>query len=40
MRLLIVEDEADLAAALQVGLRREGYAVDVAPDGASALERL
>ena len=40
MRLLIVEDEADLAAALQVGLRREGYAVDVAPDGASALDRL
>jgi DNA-binding response OmpR family regulator len=37
---LIVEDEADLAAALQVGLRREGYAVDVAPDGASALDRL
>ena len=40
MRLLIVEDEADLAAALQVGLRREGYAVDLAPDGESALERL
>jgi len=40
VRLLIVEDEADLAAALQVGLRREGYAVDVAPDGASALDRL
>ena len=40
MRLLIVEDETDLAAALQVGLRREGYAVDVAPDGESALERL
>jgi DNA-binding response OmpR family regulator len=40
VRLLIVEDEVDLAAALQVGLRREGYAVDVAPDGAAAIERL
>ena len=40
MRLLIVEDEADLASALRVGLRREGYAVDVATDGATALERL
>ena len=39
MRLLIVEDETDLAAALRVGLRREGYAVDVVADGASALER-
>jgi DNA-binding response OmpR family regulator len=40
VRLLIVEDEADLAAAVRVGLRREGYAVDVAPDGAAAIERL
>jgi DNA-binding response OmpR family regulator len=31
MRLLVVEDEQDLAAALARGLRREGYAVDVAP---------
>ncbi|MCU1422451.1 MAG: DNA-binding response regulator [Microbacteriaceae bacterium] len=37
MRLLIVEDEADLADALADGLRREGYLVDVARDGASAL---
>ena len=37
MRLLIVEDEADLADTLADGLRREGYLVDVARDGASAL---
>jgi len=40
VRLLIVEDETDLAAALQTGLRREGYAVDTAADGAAAVERL
>ncbi len=33
MRLLIVEDEADLATALARGLRRSGYAVDIAADG-------
>lgn len=37
MRLLLVEDEADLADALADGLRREGYLVDVAADGAAAL---
>lgn len=40
MRLLVVEDETDLADALAKGLRREGYAVDVASDGAAALDRL
>ncbi len=40
MRLLVVEDEVDLAEALARGLRREGYAVDVANDGAAAVERL
>ncbi len=40
MRMLIVEDEPDLSAALQVGLRRDGYAVDAASDGAAAIERL
>jgi len=40
MRLLVVEDEVDLADALARGLRREGYAVDVAHDGADALEHL
>ena len=37
MRLLIVEDESDTAAALARGLRREGLAVDVAEDGQEAL---
>lgn len=40
MRLLVVEDEVDLAEALGRGLRRDGYAVDVAHTGAEALERL
>ncbi|MCU1351259.1 MAG: hypothetical protein JWM05_468 [Acidimicrobiales bacterium] len=40
MRLLVVEDEADLADALARGLRREGYAVDVANDGSGAIDRL
>lgn len=39
MRILVVEDEADLAAAVAAGLRREGYATDIASDGASALDR-
>jgi DNA-binding response OmpR family regulator len=37
VRLLVVEDERDLADAIAVGLRREGYAVDVAHDGEDAL---
>ena len=37
MRVLVVEDERDLADALVEGLRREGYAVDVAYDGHDAL---
>jgi DNA-binding response OmpR family regulator len=37
MRLLVVEDERDLAEAIALGLRREGYAVDVANDGGEAL---
>lgn len=37
MRLLLVEDEPDLADSLADGLRREGYIVDVARDGAQAL---
>ena len=39
MRLLVVEDERDLAEAIARGLRREGWAVDVARDGGSALEK-
>ncbi len=37
MRVLIVEDQERLAAALAEGLRREGMAVDVSLDGADAL---
>ncbi|QXC62629.1 response regulator transcription factor [Aquihabitans sp. G128] len=40
MRILVVEDEVELADAIAVGLRREGYAVDVANDGRGALDRL
>jgi len=36
MRLLVVEDEPDLADALAEALREEGYAVDVAYDGEDA----
>jgi DNA-binding response OmpR family regulator len=37
MRVLVAEDEPRIAAAVARGLRREGMAVDVAPDGAAAL---
>ncbi len=37
MRVLIAEDEPRIAGAVARGLRREGMAVDVAGDGASAL---
>ncbi len=40
MRILVVEDEPDLASAIATSLRREGYAVDVAHDGSSAAERV
>jgi DNA-binding response OmpR family regulator len=33
MRLLVIEDEPDIAHALEKGLRQRGYAVDVAYDG-------
>ncbi|MFG1651466.1 response regulator transcription factor [Micromonospora sp. NPDC049275] len=38
MRVLVVEDEARLAAALQRGLQAEGFAVDVAPTGPAGLD--
>ncbi len=38
VRLLVVDDEQDLADAIARGLRREGYAVDVAYGGADAIE--
>jgi DNA-binding response OmpR family regulator len=38
MRVLVVEDHEELAAAIATGLRREGMAVDVVMDGAAALQ--
>jgi DNA-binding response OmpR family regulator len=40
MRILVVEDEPDLASAIATSLRRDGYATDIATDGASALDRV
>ena len=40
MRLLVVEDEADLVSALKVGLSRAGYAVDTALTVAEAERKL
>src|SRR5271167_4043509 len=37
MRVLVVEDERRLADAIARGLRREGMAVDLAPDGTDPL---
>jgi heavy metal response regulator len=37
MRILVVEDEAAIAAFLRQGLTEAGYAVDLASDGAEAL---
>ena len=37
MRILIAEDEPELAAALEAMLKREHYSVDVVHDGADAL---
>src|ERR1700760_1088179 len=40
MRVLLVEDHAELADTVATGLRREGIAVDLAFDGHAALARL
>src|SRR5882672_5212867 len=39
MRVLVVEDQKELAATVAVGLRREGMAIDIAHDGQRALRR-
>ena len=39
MRVLIVEDEKDLAAIIKKGLSEAGYVVDVAHDGEEGLLR-
>ncbi len=38
LRILVVEDEVDILQALKQGLKKEGYAVDMAGDGEVALE--
>src|SRR5262249_56094442 len=38
MRVLVIEDDGELAEAIAAGLRREGMAVDTALAGASGLE--
>ena len=38
MRLLVVEDDAKLAAVMRQGLREHGFVVDVAADGSIGLE--
>jgi DNA-binding response OmpR family regulator len=40
MKILLVEDEQKLSAALSKGLEHEGYTVDVIPDGKKALTRI
>jgi DNA-binding response OmpR family regulator len=40
MRILVVEDEPAAAAVLAKGLREHAYAVDIAADGATALDQL
>jgi DNA-binding response OmpR family regulator len=39
MRVLVVEDDCELAEAIGVGLRREQMAVDIATDGVAALDQ-
>ena len=39
MRVLVIEDQVEMAEAVAVGLRRAQMAVDVALDGPSGLER-
>jgi CheY-like chemotaxis protein len=40
VRVLVVDDEAGIRSALKQLLETKGFAVDVAEDGAAALERL
>ncbi len=39
-RLLVVEDDLEIASVLRRSLRREGYDVEIAEDGPSALEKV
>ena len=37
MRILVVEDDRKVAGFIEMGLREEGYAVDMARDGDEAI---
>jgi two-component system, OmpR family, copper resistance phosphate regulon response regulator CusR len=39
MRILVIEDDRKVAGFIEQGLREEGYAVDIAPDGDEATTR-
>ena len=39
MRVLLVEDEQPLAGYIAVGLHKRGFAVDMAQDGQTALDK-
>ena len=39
MRILVVDDEVDLVEAIARGLRRQGYAVDIATSGKEAIDK-
>src|ERR1700756_4649077 len=39
VRVLVIEDDGELAEAIAAGLRMEGMAVDTALDGAAGLDR-
>jgi len=39
MRVLVIEDDGELAGAIAAGLRQEQLAVDIANDGTAGLER-
>ena len=39
-RILVVDDEARIREVVQYGLEKNGFAVEVAPDGRSALARI
>src|SRR5579859_2130738 len=39
MRVLVIEDDAELSEAIGTGLRREQMAVDIALDGSAGLDR-
>lgn len=39
-QILLVDDDEELLAALEIKLRKEGYEIDTAPDGEVALEKI